>query len=124
MLHVPIPRLQLLALGILCAVASGVGGDAWAAPASPGAQDPPEERSESPSLDELLNRFPIGSEPVLARPGPAPPPAAVSPPRAASGSESTWIAVLAAAGAIVLLVIVLGMNAVAIFVRNRYRRQW
>ena len=31
---------------------------------------------------------------------------------------------LAAAGAIVLLAIVLGMNAVAIFLRNRYRRQW
>jgi phosphate transport system permease protein len=31
---------------------------------------------------------------------------------------------VAAAGAVVLLVIVLGMNAVAIFVRNRYRRQW
>jgi phosphate transport system permease protein len=31
---------------------------------------------------------------------------------------------LAAAGAIVLLVIVLTMNAVAIFVRNRYRRKW
>jgi phosphate transport system permease protein len=31
---------------------------------------------------------------------------------------------LAAAGAIVLLVIVLGMNAVAIFLRNRYRKQW
>ena len=31
---------------------------------------------------------------------------------------------LAAAGAIVLLVIVLGMNAVAIFVRNRYRQRW
>ncbi len=31
---------------------------------------------------------------------------------------------LAAAGAIVLLAIVLSMNAVAIFVRNRYRRQW
>jgi phosphate transport system permease protein len=31
---------------------------------------------------------------------------------------------LAAAGAIVLLVIVLSMNAVAIFLRNRYRRQW
>ena len=30
----------------------------------------------------------------------------------------------AAAGAIVLLVIVLSMNAVAIFLRNRYRRQW
>jgi phosphate transport system permease protein len=32
--------------------------------------------------------------------------------------------VLAAAGAIVLLVIVLSMNAVAIFLRNRYRKQW
>jgi phosphate transport system permease protein len=31
---------------------------------------------------------------------------------------------LAAAGAIVLLAIVLGMNAVAIFLRNRYRKQW
>jgi phosphate transport system permease protein len=31
---------------------------------------------------------------------------------------------LAAAGAIVLLAIVLGMNAVAIFLRNRYRRRW
>ena len=31
---------------------------------------------------------------------------------------------LAAAGAIVLLAIVLSMNAVAIFLRNRYRRQW
>jgi phosphate transport system permease protein len=31
---------------------------------------------------------------------------------------------LAAAGAIVLLAIVLSMNAVAIFVRNRYRKQW
>jgi phosphate transport system permease protein len=31
---------------------------------------------------------------------------------------------LAAAGAIVLLVIVLSMNALAIFLRNRYRRQW
>jgi len=31
---------------------------------------------------------------------------------------------LAAAGAIVLLVMVLGMNAVAIFLRNRYRKQW
>jgi phosphate transport system permease protein len=31
---------------------------------------------------------------------------------------------LAAAGAIVLLAIVLGMNAVAILLRNRYRRQW
>jgi phosphate transport system permease protein len=31
---------------------------------------------------------------------------------------------LAAAGAIVLLVIVLTMNAVAIFLRNRYRKQW
>ena len=31
---------------------------------------------------------------------------------------------LAAAGAIVLLVIVLSMNAVAIFLRNRYRKQW
>ena len=31
---------------------------------------------------------------------------------------------LAAAGAIVLLGIVLSMNAVAIFLRNRYRRQW
>jgi phosphate transport system permease protein len=31
---------------------------------------------------------------------------------------------LAAAGAIVLLVIVLSMNAVAIFVRNRYRKRW
>ncbi len=31
---------------------------------------------------------------------------------------------LAAAGAIVLLVIVLSMNSVAIFLRNRYRRQW
>jgi phosphate transport system permease protein len=31
---------------------------------------------------------------------------------------------VAAAGAVVLLVIVLGMNAVAIFVRNRYRRRW
>ena len=31
---------------------------------------------------------------------------------------------LAAAGAIVLLVIVLSMNAVAIFLRNRYRRRW
>ncbi len=31
---------------------------------------------------------------------------------------------LAAAAAIVLLVIVLSMNAVAIFLRNRYRRQW
>ena len=32
--------------------------------------------------------------------------------------------VLAAAGAVVLLVIVLSMNAVAIVLRNRYRRQW
>jgi phosphate transport system permease protein len=31
---------------------------------------------------------------------------------------------LAAAGAMVLLVIVLSMNAVAIFLRNRYRKQW
>jgi len=31
---------------------------------------------------------------------------------------------LAAAGAIVLLVIVLSMNALAIFVRNRYRKRW
>jgi phosphate transport system permease protein len=31
---------------------------------------------------------------------------------------------VAAAGAIVLLVIVLSMNAVAIFVRNRYRQKW
>jgi phosphate transport system permease protein len=31
---------------------------------------------------------------------------------------------LAAAGAIVLLVIVLSMNAVAIFLRNRFRKQW
>jgi phosphate transport system permease protein len=31
---------------------------------------------------------------------------------------------LAAAGALVLLVIVLSMNAVAIFLRNRFRRQW
>jgi phosphate transport system permease protein len=31
---------------------------------------------------------------------------------------------LAAAAAIVLLVIVLSMNAVAIFLRNRYRKQW
>ena len=31
---------------------------------------------------------------------------------------------LAAAGAIVLLVIVLSMNAMAIFLRNRYRKQW
>ena len=31
---------------------------------------------------------------------------------------------LAAAGAVVLLVIVLSMNAVAIFLRNRYRKQW
>jgi phosphate transport system permease protein len=31
---------------------------------------------------------------------------------------------LAAAGAIVLLVIVLAMNAVAIFLRNRYRQRW
>jgi phosphate transport system permease protein len=31
---------------------------------------------------------------------------------------------LAAAGAIVLLAIVLSMNALAIFLRNRYRRQW
>jgi phosphate transport system permease protein len=31
---------------------------------------------------------------------------------------------LAAAGAIVLLVIVLSMNALAIFLRNRYRKQW
>jgi len=31
---------------------------------------------------------------------------------------------VAAAGAIVLLVIVLAMNAVAIFVRNRYRQKW
>ncbi len=31
---------------------------------------------------------------------------------------------LAAAAAIVLLVMVLGMNAVAIFLRNRYRKQW
>ena len=31
---------------------------------------------------------------------------------------------IAAAGAIVLLVIVLAMNAVAIFVRNRYRQKW
>jgi phosphate transport system permease protein len=31
---------------------------------------------------------------------------------------------LAAAAAVVLLVIVLGMNAVAIFLRNRYRKQW
>ncbi len=31
---------------------------------------------------------------------------------------------LAAAGAIVLLVMVLGMNAVAIFLRNRYRKRW
>ena len=46
---------------------------------------------------------------------------------------STWLAVahstapwgpLGAAAAIVLLVIVLSMNAVAIFLRNRYRRQW
>jgi phosphate transport system permease protein len=32
--------------------------------------------------------------------------------------------VLAAAGAIILLVIVLSMNAMAIFLRNRYRKQW
>jgi phosphate transport system permease protein len=31
---------------------------------------------------------------------------------------------IAAAGAVVLLVIVLAMNAVAIFVRNRYRQKW
>ena len=31
---------------------------------------------------------------------------------------------LAAAGIIVLLVIVLSMNAVAIFLRNRYRQTW
>ena len=31
---------------------------------------------------------------------------------------------LAAAGAIILLVIVLSMNAMAIFLRNRYRKQW
>ena len=31
---------------------------------------------------------------------------------------------LAAAGAVVLLVMVLGMNAVAIFLRNRYRNRW
>jgi phosphate transport system permease protein len=31
---------------------------------------------------------------------------------------------IAAAGAIVLLAIVLGMNAVAIFLRNRYRQKW
>jgi phosphate transport system permease protein len=31
---------------------------------------------------------------------------------------------LAAAGAVVLLVIVLSMNALAIFLRNRYRKQW
>jgi phosphate transport system permease protein len=31
---------------------------------------------------------------------------------------------LAASGALILLGIVLGMNAVAIFVRNRYRRRW
>ena len=31
---------------------------------------------------------------------------------------------LAAAGAVILLVIVLGMNALAVFVRNRYRKRW
>jgi phosphate transport system permease protein len=31
---------------------------------------------------------------------------------------------LAAAGAVILLGIVLGMNAVAIYVRNRYRQRW
>jgi phosphate transport system permease protein len=31
---------------------------------------------------------------------------------------------IAAAGAVVLLVIVLAMNAVAIFLRNRYRQRW
>ena len=31
---------------------------------------------------------------------------------------------LAAAGAVVLLAIVLGMNAVAIVLRNRYRQNW
>jgi phosphate transport system permease protein len=31
---------------------------------------------------------------------------------------------LAAAAAVVLLVIVLGMNALAIFLRNRYRQNW
>ncbi len=31
---------------------------------------------------------------------------------------------IAAAGAVILLVMVLGMNAVAVFVRNRYRKRW
>ena len=42
----------------------------------------------------------------------------------ALGLERSARIITSAAAIIVLLVIVLGMNALAIFVRNRYRQRW
>jgi SAM-dependent methyltransferase len=119
MRRVPRLRFRLLAPAVVCAVAIGFSGGGWTtAAASPGERDQRAERSEPPKLDELLNRFPVGTKHVLEDSEPASLPAADSPSQRASGSGSTWIAVLRAAGAVVLLAAV-GTGAVALAVGRR-----
>lgn len=74
--------------------------------AEPGAAAPqPPERSEKPTLDELLDRFPIGTEPVRTTglTSGTDEAAIVDQPGSTGGDNAIWI-LLAGAGAIVLLV--------------------
>jgi hypothetical protein len=120
------------ALWLVCAVAAGFGGASAAAAPDPGSTAPSSgQRAERPNLDELLDRFPIGTQPVrttpveereppaATKPKPAPQRPAgeatnVSKPTEASSSGDTLLVVLVAGTSALLLLVTLGAWAVRV----------
>lgn len=144
MLHVWRQLRRRSALLLVCALATGFGGAAIATAAT----DPDatasnvQQRPTKPTLDELLDRFPIGTQPVRTTPvQERVPPAAKKPgpkkpgPASSGSSEATnvsegsddsavgdklWVVLLAGAGALLLLAVT-GIRAVRVHRGERPR---
>jgi hypothetical protein len=114
-------RIRLLAVVSASALAVGFGGQATAAGAAGLSQTPPPKRSEPPKVDELLERFPLGTATLTeTKPAVAPPdtpPAITIPPVDDSGNDLAPTAI----GAV--LAVLLGMAAAGVLlVRRRQPR--
>ena len=107
---------RLLAAVVTCAIGLGFGGTAAGAEARP-----QQERGDAP-VDELVEKFPLGTETVKTTPEraptPAPPPAVIAPVEdQGSDSAPSWL--LVAAGAVALLALA---GAGSLLVRRTQRR--
>jgi hypothetical protein len=104
--------LRLVAAILACAIGLGFGGTVAGAEARP-----QQERGDAP-VDELVDRFPIGTETVNTAPERAPPPAVIAPVEdQGSNSAPSWI--LVAGGTVALLALA---SAGSLLVRRTRRR--